>query len=213
MDSASPLATLGQCLAGVFQNREQALAEPAWFVHLRLWSYPVPLFQEDSVTFFLEQASAAFPQPPYRQRVLRLRSLADKLEAEYYALKQPSIFQGAAQTPDRLRALTEADVLPLVNSRLQVSWHPKKTPPRFEARQYPGQRCQFSVNGETKVVDLGFDAIVPFPESKELAAFWMYDKGIDPDTGRGIWGALQGPFRLQKTQDFSAALVPPNLAG
>ncbi|NER84931.1 MAG: hypothetical protein F6K42_36555 [Leptolyngbya sp. SIO1D8] len=41
-------------MARVFQNRQQALAEPVWFVHLKLWSYSVALFTEDRFTFFIE---------------------------------------------------------------------------------------------------------------------------------------------------------------
>ncbi len=41
---------LGEYLAGEFDNREQAIGEPIWYVHLRLWQRPVNLFTEDSIT-------------------------------------------------------------------------------------------------------------------------------------------------------------------
>jgi hypothetical protein len=190
----------------VFQNRRQALAEPAWYVHLRLWSYPIALFTEDSVTFFIEQASAAYAQPPYRQRVLRLRSQAGDLTAEYYALKQPEAYRGATQAPERLAALTEEQLQSLQGSRLPVTVSPEGAMTRFVARQYPGERCQFSINGELKQVELGFDAIVPQPGSAEPAAFWMYDQGINPNTAEPTWGALKGPFQLLKIEDWSFAI-------
>lgn len=34
----------------------------------------------------------------------------------------------------------------------------------------------------------------------------VYDKGVDPDTGKGLWGALIGPFCLEKQVDFSEQL-------
>ncbi|MBE7379855.1 MAG: chromophore lyase CpcT/CpeT [Leptolyngbya sp. SIO1E4] len=210
MDHVTQLNQLGQCLAGVFQNRQQALAAPAWFVHLRLWSCPVALFTEDSFTFFIEQASAAFTQPPYRQRLLRVRwsqaAFTGDLTAEYYALKQPQAFQGAAQAPERLQALTPDDLQPLTGSRLQVTPQLRSAATCFEARHYPGERCQFAIDGEIKYVELAFDAISPVANSQEQAAFLMYDKGMDPDTGKATWGALRGPFELQKVEDLSASL-------
>ena len=206
MDHATRLDQLGKCLAGVFQNRQQALADPAWFVHLRLWIYPIALFAEDSHTFFLEQASAAFAQPPYRQRLLRIRWLADNLTAEYYALKQPIKFQGAAQAPERLTVLSKSDLQPLVGSCLQVTSHLKPSSICFEARHYPGEHCQFIIDGQTKYVQLAFYAVAPEPGSLEKSTFLMADKGIDPNTGKATWGALNGPFRLEKVEDLSSNL-------
>lgn len=198
---------LSQSLAGTFQNREQALAEPAWYVHLRLWCYPTRLFAQDSNTFFIEQASAAFKQAPYRQRILCIRRDHDSLIAEYYALKTPQAWQGAAQTPDRLQKLGADDLQPLTNSQLLVTPVIEGDTTRFQARQRAGERCEFVVNGETKLVELAFDAIAPQPSSQAQTAFWMYDKGIDAATGKPTWGATNGPFKLVKTQSFSAALA------
>ncbi|MDB9525316.1 chromophore lyase CpcT/CpeT [Oscillatoria sp. CS-180] len=208
MDQAMQLRQLGQCLAGVFQNREQALAEPAWFVHIKLWSRPVPLFADDSLTFFIEQASAAFPQPPYRQRVLRVRCINDDLTAEYYALNDPQAFQGAAQDSALIKTLSSECLQSLSGSRLKVTMQPQASATRFEARHYAGEKCSFTVNGEEKLVALAFDAIVPVSNGQDSAAFWMYDKGIDPETGQSTWGATNGPFKLIKIEDLSTLLPP-----
>lgn len=203
MATADAFEQLTQTLAGTFQNRDQALADPAWYVHLRLWCRPTSLFADDSVTFLLEQASAAFEQAPYRQRVLRVRDDRGQLTAEYYALKNPLAWQGATQVAERLQALQPEDLQPLVNSRLFITMTSGGGVTRFEARQHPGEYCQFAVNGETKLVELAFDAIAPHADSSSSAAFWMYDKGIDAVTNKPTWGALHGPFRLIKTHDYS----------
>ena len=200
---------LSQTLAGTFQNRAQALADPARYVHLRLWCYPTQLFAEDSNTFFIEQASAAFKQAPYRQRVLRIRLKERHLTAEYYALKDAQLWQGATQEPERLKALQPDDLQALVNSQLSVNAKSEQGFTRFEVRQLPGERCQFQVSGETKLVELAFDAIAPQATSQTKPAFWMYDKGIDAETAKPTWGALHGPFQLVKTDDFSAMLASP----
>lgn len=193
-------------LAGTFQNRDQALADPVWYVHFRLWSYPTQLFAEDSVTFFLEQASAGFKQAPYRQRILRVQRAATGASVEYYGLKDASFWQGATQTPERLRAVTVDDLQPLVKSQLQVTTVTAGDTTRFEARQLPGERCQFVVNGETKFVELAFDAIAPQPNSQSSAAFWMYDRGFDAASEKPTWGAVHGPFKLIKIADWSEKL-------
>lgn len=205
MNPTQPFQQLSQCLAGVFQNRDQALANPTWFVHIRIWIHPVPLFEADSATFFIEQASAAFAQAPYRQRVLRVRPLDGDLTAEYYALKDPQAFQGATQDLAQLQTLTADHLLPLTGSRLQVTAKSEPEATRFEARQYAGERCQFTVNNEVKCVELAFDAIAPL-SNQTSAAFWMYDKGVDPTTGKATWGATNGPFQLIKVEDWSARL-------
>lgn len=202
MDSSLSLEPLSRHLAGIFQNRQQALAEPAWFVHIRLWIHPIALFSEDSFTFFLEQASAAYPQPPYRQRILRLRLSSELPTAEYYALKQPQAYQGAAQAPERLKSLAETDLQSLTDSSLIVSYHQQPQATRYEARLPTGKLCQFTVEGETKYVELAFDIVCKAGET----TFLMYDKGIDPETSKATWGALNGPFRLQKIEDWSAAI-------
>jgi uncharacterized protein YchJ len=203
------LVLLGQTLAGEFTNRAQALAEPTWYVHLRIWMRPVPLFSADSWVLFIEQASAAFAQPPYRQRVLRLRHQAGNLTAQYYALKSPSQFQGAAQNAQQLQQMQESDLLELAGSTLWVTIQETPEAVRFEARHQGEELCQFTIADETKWVQLGFDAIAPSPRMVQPAQFWMYDKGIDPETGKALWGALSGPFQLVKNQNYSAEFIQP----
>lgn len=60
-------------MTGEFDNREQALVEPAWYVHLRLWQVPIPLFTEDSITLFAEQTNIVSSERPYRPRLIRLQ--------------------------------------------------------------------------------------------------------------------------------------------
>ena len=46
------LTALATYLAGEFSNQQQALGQPAWYVNLRLWIRPVPIFTDDSITLF-----------------------------------------------------------------------------------------------------------------------------------------------------------------
>lgn len=105
MSSFATLLTLAHYLAGEFDNREQAIADPVWYVHLRLWQRPVPLFTEDSLTLFAEQANILQPEQPYRQRLLRLKptdTSQDALQVQYYAFKNPNAFKGAGRRPSKI---------------------------------------------------------------------------------------------------------------
>lgn len=192
------LIALASYMAGEFDNRDQAIADPAWYVHLRLWQRPVALFAEDSLTLFAEQANALYLDRAYRQRIIRLQQLSEQpaaIQVQYYMLKDPSSFQGAGGDAERLKTLTLDDIEYLPGCTLTVT---QDETLRFQATLPPNCRCCFTFGGETYQVDLGFAA------SSEH--FLSYDKGIDPATGKAIWGALLGAYRFTKRQDFSAFL-------
>ena len=200
---SSELLTLGRYLTGVFENAAQAMDEPIWYVRLRLWQRPVPLFSEDSVTLFAEQASIVNLQNIYRQRLLRIqRSPAqpDSHQVQYYSFKNPGAVRGAGANPELLKSLSLEDIDLLPGCILNVSIQNEATTgtPRFIATPPPDARCCFHYNGEIRQVILGFEV-----NAKE---YWTYDKGVDPETGRPLWGALMGPYRYQKTEDWSGAI-------
>jgi hypothetical protein len=175
-----------------------------WYVHLRLWQRPVPapLFPEDSIALFAEQANALNLDQPYRQRILRLQPIPDQpsgLQVEYYALKEPAAWRGAGRNRALLGQLTPAQIEFLPGCTLSVTAQPL-TPDssHFSAFLPPCARCSFTYQGEIRQVSLGFEATP--------AQFLSYDKGIDPATGNGLWGAVKGPFQFTKCQDFSAEL-------
>jgi hypothetical protein len=202
MRYSAQLIALASYMAGEFDNQAQAIADPAWYVHLRLWQRPVPLFTEDSITLFAEQANIVNLEKAYRPRIIRLRQGSDNssLEAQYYMFTDPAQVQGAGRDREKLKTLTtdQIEFLPgctlkiTENSLANQSYH-------FQASLPPSSRCCFTYGGETYQVSLGFEAT---PEE-----FLTYDKGIDPQTGKAIWGALLGPFRFTKRQDFSTELA------
>lgn len=190
------LVTLAHWMAGEFDNREQAIEEPAWFVHLRLWQRPVPLFGEDSLTLFAEQANVVNPDQPYRQRLIRLMQTGDAeapLQAQYYAFKDPIAVKGAGLKPEVLKAITLEQLEFLPGCLLQIA-HPFGAD-RLVAQPKPGCECFFSYQGNKAQVQLGFVA--------GDHTFESYDKGIDIPTQKATWGAVMGPYRYTKRRDFS----------
>ena len=197
----SPIRTLATYLAGEFENKDQAAANSAWFVHLRLWQRPIlKLSSSDVFTLFLEQASPISGKPPYRQRVLQLTEQSGQLQGQYFALKDPLQFRGAGTDPERLKDITQGDLISLPNSIAFIQY--QSTGPadyQFQAALPAGEYCSFEYGGERKYVYLGFDV-----EKKGSAVeLKTYDKGINPDTGQGLWGALMGPFILVKQDAYS----------
>ncbi|MFQ3616601.1 MAG: chromophore lyase CpcT/CpeT [Cyanobacteriota bacterium] len=195
MSPVLDLSTLAQWLAGEFDNRAQSLDQPAWFVHLRLWHRPLPIRVNGCIALFAEQANALYLQNPYRQRVLVLQERGggaegDRPTVQYWAFRQPERFRGAGAQPDRLSSLTIDDLQLLPGCRLWLRLHGDGV----AAEPNEGDRCCFQYNGETRQVVLGFEA--------SPASFRSYDKGVDPDTGQALWGALIGPYEFTKQVDY-----------
>ncbi len=193
MTAPPTLRTLASWLAGTFDNREQAIAEPAWFVHLQLWHRPLPQRLAGCIALFAEQANVLQREQPYRQRLLLLQE-TEPWQVQYLALRHPAQFRGAGAHPDRLAALTLDDVEWLPGCVLTVAWHDD----RFVARMPPHTRCCFQYGGETRQVVLGF--------AVRAEEFWSDDRGIDPETGRSLWGALHGAYAFRKREAWSGQL-------
>ncbi|MGB3653646.1 MAG: chromophore lyase CpcT/CpeT [Rivularia sp. (in: cyanobacteria)] len=195
MSSLPDLSIISEYLAGEFENKEQAMTDPVWYVYLRMWQRPVSLFQEDSLTLFAEQANTLNIEKPYRQRIIRITpAIADEsFKVQYYMFKDPTAWIGAGLNYTSLNALTpeELDILPgcvLTMNVETLAPHQYK----FIAKPIPDTRCTFDYAGNTIEVSLGFEAT-----QKE---FLSYDKGIDIETRKATWGAILGPYRYTKLQ-------------
>jgi len=202
MKSLSPeLIALAKSLAGIFENRSQAQESPVWYVPLRLWLRPVPLFAEDSLTLFAEQANLVNVHLPYRSRLWRLRQLAAdplQLVVDHYQFIDQPAFKGAGQDRDRLLTITPNDVKLLTppGCRLTVTVERNAIQgDRFRAFPESAQPCTFCNQAQTFHVALGFEV-----QPGELKTF---DKGINPETGQPLWGALMGPYCFSKIEDWS----------
>ena len=84
------------------------------------------------------------------------------------------------------------------NCRLNIEVEQLTTGYCFETFSTSDRPCTFTYQNNTYQVSLGFKVT-----GTELQT---YDKGIDPQTGRAIWGALMGAYRFTKLQDFSSEI-------
>ena len=199
MSFSRELTALGNYLAGEFDNKAQALAQPAWFVHLNLWLRPVPIFTEDSLVLYAEQISVAGSPRPYRPRILRLRQ-DSQIKIEYYMFKDIEWVVGAGADPSKLQQITTEKLEFLPNCTLDVAVE-NITPGSYRFRTNPtlDTPCTFCYQGSEFQVFLGLEAT-----PQELLTF---DKGIDPQTGKAIWGALLDAYRFNKVKDFSPEFI------
>jgi Protein of unknown function (DUF1001). len=185
---ASLATKLAQCLAGEFSNQAQAIAEPAWYVNLRLWQVPIPYGVLGCHALFAEQANVLELGKPYRQRVLAVREQHGKLQVQYYALQNPSLWRGAGADRPRIAQLQPSDLLPLAGCLLDVAYDGQC----FDAKLAEGCQCFFHYQNQLRQVYLGFRT-----DGQELVS---YDKGIDPQTGAALWGAIAGGYEFRKIQ-------------
>jgi CpeT/CpcT family (DUF1001) len=188
------LIQLGDWLAGVYDNRDQAIESPVWYVHLRAWWRPVPLFTADSLVLFGEQANILQVDRPYRQRLLRLCERDGRLCGAFYSFAQPGAVLGAGQDEAIAQRILSAEILALETGVLEI----QNLGDRFSLRPLAGEVCEFRFpdRGEEKVgrVSLGLEV-----RSK---GYDSYDKGLNPETGQPIWGAIMGPYRFTKRDSF-----------
>ncbi|MGJ3251236.1 MAG: chromophore lyase CpcT/CpeT [Elainellaceae cyanobacterium] len=193
MSNSQSLLTLAKQLAGEFANKAQSLEQPSWFVNLRLWHRPLPIRIHGHIAIFAEQANAMQPEQAYRQRVFTLQEnpAIGQLQAQYFALKDPGHFKGAGLVPSRLSALSEADLVHLPGCLLDI----RQQGNTFTGEMQPGSACRFQYDGKIGQVVLGFEV--------SPGKFLSYDRGVNPDTGKSLWGALMGPYEFTKCQDFS----------
>ena len=200
MNFSSQLTALGTYLAGEFSNQPQAIEQPAWYVNLRLWIRPVPIFEEDSITLFAEQANFLKLDQPYRPRILRLRQ-KETIEVEFYMLRDLATAKGAGLNKELITQITPDKIKFLPNCTLEVATKALENGSYcFETTPQTTEPCSVTYQNNTFQVFLGFKAT-----ANELQT---YDKGIDPATGKGTWGALMGAYVFNKLQNFSISHLP-----
>jgi len=191
---------LATYLAGEFSNQVQAIGDPAWYVHLRLWHRPVSHLNQSlpGIMLFAEQANVINIEKPYRQRILCLEQVQNqtqvKYQVKYYGFKNPGTWLGGGANPERLLKMQIQDLEFLPGCTLPVT----ETKGKFSAQLPEDAKCCFMYNNQERQVILGFESTAD--------QFWSYDRGIDPETKAAIWGAIAGAYQYQKLQDFSLEL-------
>jgi hypothetical protein len=191
MNISSQLLQLTAWMAGEFSNREQSQDQPVWFVNLVWWQRPIPFNLLGSVAIFAEQANALILDRPYRQRILQFVENDGKIQVKYWSFKDPAVWAGAARDRDRLNQITMNDIEAIAGCLLDISF----TNGRYKAEMPKDAKCCFQYLNESRQVVLGFEV--------SADEFWSGDRGVDPETGSAIWGAIMDFYKFKKTHNFS----------
>lgn len=184
---ATDLDRLAAWLTGTFSSAAQA-REDAEYLDVRLVAAPCFLDRSDGRWIYLEQALAATPDKPYRQRVYRLRALGEGyFESRVYELPDPAAAVGAwARTPVLAGLSPEALV------------------------DRPGCAVVLRADGDVAFVGgtLGPSCASTFRGAAHVTtevavradAIVSWDRGFSSD-GRQVWGAAKGGYRFLRVKE------------
>ncbi len=179
------LETIRTWLAGIYTNRQQAQADPVWYIPVTLWYVPLESLFKEGVGFFTEQINEHFPEKFYRSRVLQL--VADPLRLENYQLINQATWLGASQDQHRLSQLTLDDLNWLPGCRI----HLEKRDDHYHGQMEPGLKCKLTAEA-TSAIEIEFDL--------SATTFITLDRGIDLQTQQQTWGSKAGPYHYIKQQ-------------
>ncbi len=180
---ASDLSTIRDWLAGTYSNRQQAMADPVWFIPVTLWYVPMEDLFSEGVGFFTEQVSEHTPEQPYRTRVLQL--LENPLRLENYRFKDQTVWAGAAKRIERLQTVSPQDLGLLPGCTIELE---RKDNCYFGAMK-EGQGCRLSPDS-TSYVRIEFELTD--------TAFITLDRGFDLVTNTQVWGSKAGAYHYLK---------------
>lgn len=185
-DSANDLSTLAAWLSGHFTSAEQAATQEG-FVAVELRAAPIWTDRDDGPWLYVEQALAARPEQPYRQRVYRLERTPDGGFASHvYLLPEPTAWIGGWREPARFATLDPARLAAREGCTV---WLRRETDGRFRGATV-GDGCTSDLGGAayaTSEVELSADRMT------------SWDRGYD-DAGRQVWGSTAGPYVFKRVE-------------
>jgi CpeT/CpcT family (DUF1001) len=143
---------------------------------------------------FGEQANILQVDRPYRQRLLRLCEREGQLCGAFYSFVEPGAVLGAGGDATIAARILSAEIVALDTGVLNI----RRVGDRFNLTPRPGEVCEFRFpeRGAEKVgrVELGLEV--------RSDGYDSYDKGLNLETGQPIWGAIMGPYRFTKRDNF-----------
>lgn len=187
---------LAKLMEGNYNSAKQAAADKEYFdirLHIkRIWKERP---DSEGIYFYVEQATAAAQQRPYRQRVYHLRTRKEdgKIESVVYTLKAPLRFAGQWKEDKPLAMLTPDSLVERAGCSVMMRRHKRK-----EYRgATEGQQCPSDLRGAKYATT---DVIIT---PKQLIS---WDRGFD-EKGDQVWGAKFGGYIFEK--EAAGTQAPP----
>lgn len=183
---ANDLETLASWMTGSFSSVEQAKQDTSYY-EIVLKTVPIWTNLNAGYWLYVEQAVAATPDRPYRQRVYHILQLKPGLfESEVYNIEEPEKFTGAYENPEKLTALTPDDVSLKQSCSIILR---KIDGATFEGNTV-GKHCESTLHGAS------------YAESEVIVtedALISWDKGFD-EQGNPVWGPEKSGYIFQKME-------------
>jgi hypothetical protein len=186
---STPLIRLVRQLSAGFNNQAQAFDNPPLFAHILVKFRPLPHLEPGSM--LLEQSYAIDPGRPYRIRVLRAEQGPDGLAIHNHALHDEQRFWGGVDDLAIRSAIRGQDLRLLEGCTYLV----RETEQGFLGEVEPGCRCLVERKGAVAYLVSSFEL--------DTEGMRTIDRGHDPETHGQLWGSLAGPFRFERTHDYS----------
>ncbi len=196
----SDLYAITNRFSGVFSSEEQANIDPH-YLHVTMVMKPIWTDRHDGYWMYIEQAEAATPDKPYRQRIYHLyRSDKFTIVSEIFELPNPQACVGewkntnplASTTPEMLKKKDGCDIAMHKNEYGQ-----------FWGNNNP-KECLSSLGKNTYTV-----SNVLIDEEKMIT----WDRGINKKEAY-VWGAIKGGYEFVRTSNgFSATDVSEQPVG
>jgi CpeT protein len=176
-------------MTGSFSSAAQAERDDQYFdirlQMVRIW----PDLGSDQAWLYVEQATASALDRPYRQRVYRVRPIADgSYESAVYELPaDPQAFAGWWKTPELFDRLNPEDLTELSGCTVTVRFDEQSGSFRGGTEQ---GTCASSLRGAAYVMSEA--TITP-----DMLLTW--DRGYD-SAGRQVWGATDGGYEFVRVR-------------
>ena len=173
-------------LAGTFDSKEQAEADPDGYRAVRIVAVEVPgsRLGKGAPVLYVEQALAATPDRPYRQRLYRIEEgEGGAIVSRVFEPKDPPALSGKWRAPKEISALGPDGVVEREGCAVTL----RKSGPLWEGGT-AGNGCLSTLSGAT------------FATSRATVAadrMESWDRGFDA-SGSQVWGAKEGPYVFRK---------------
>jgi len=181
---ADDMVRLATWMTGSFSSEEQAKSDTN-FLDIRL--HVVNVWPEFSSGFWLyvEQATAAKLDKPYRQRVYFVHQLSNELfESKVFTINESLRFAGEWQKPDPLRSLTADSLIARDGCSIILRKHGIES---FVGSTI-GKECPSELRGASCAVS---DVVITATQMVS------WDRGYD-NQGKQVWGATTGGYIFRK---------------
>lgn len=180
------LDRLARWMSGSFSSAAQA-ARDTNFLDIRLRIAPMWRGRTDARWFYVEQATAARLDRPYRQRVYRLARLADgRFESAVFTVAAPLRFAGAWRETAPLAALTPDSLLARDGCSVFLRWERGAFRGGTE-----GRRCASDLRGAAYAT-----SVVTVEERRMVTL----DRGWDT-AGAQAWGSTHGGYEFVRQEE------------